>query len=633
VSERRSAVGSYAGYSEPVANGYVRRSEYVRVRDGCMLAIDVLHPARNGEPLKGPRPTVLRATGYRRSFRRGEKIFYDISRLPFIERHPVGAIITPYEFAPAITRLVNHGYVVASLDLRGTGASFGSYDVPVTVESGRDVADILDWIAAQSWCNGNIGMWGRSWEAAVQLTTAVVGSKALKCICPMAMGGTLDATWFNGLFPVGFLWGYTALRKGQDEDEQALPVDGPDGLAMLQEANASRTKVPSIDSMDALGEFGASGWITDAWAAKSVALGEPILPETGRPPQIQENFRRFNASGIPVYWFQGWWDLTFINTALSQFADLTLPKKLLVGPWTHSQYAIEHEPLRWFDYWLKDIDNGIMAEPQAIYATTSIDGAIAWKEARRELFGREKTRFYLNNPPGSDPRSSGTLTPDKPTTSIMSYEARYDVSTGPQTRTTYLYVSTQMKYPSLNERVGKVLTLTSAPLGEAVELTGVPTLELNLSTSVAGGAVFATLEQVKPDGHSFYLSEALLNLAYRRVLNPTYGYIGEALHPAFPDQQEVVIPNTSMKLALDFFAISVRIEEGDRLRLSLAAADHGNYHVKRDHPPAQWRIALGGDNAAVLKLPLIKGAEIGAPLLGLFEDDAAPYAFEQEAPT
>jgi len=627
----RSAVGSYAGYSEPVANGYVRRSEYVRVRDGCLLAIDVLHPARDGHPLGGRRPTVLRATGYRRSFLRGEKIFYDISRIPLIEKHPVGAVITPYEFAPAITRLVDHGYNVVSLDLRGTGASFGSYDVPVTMESGYDVADVIDWIAAQPWSDGKLGMWGRSWEAAVQLATAAVGHRALKCICPMATGGTFDATWFNGLFPVGFLWGYIALRKGQDEHEQALPVDGPEGPRLLQEANESRAKVPDVESMEALGAFGATGWVTESWAAKSGAIGEPPLGATGRPAQIQESFARINASGTAVYWFQGWWDLTFINSSLSQFQDLTVPKKLLVGPWTHSQFAIEHEPLRWFDHWLKSIDNGIMDEPSAIYATTTVDGAISWKAAPPDLFARAKTPFYLDVPDGADSLSDGALRRDVPEASTLDYRTRHDVSTGQQTRTTYVFQSTQLNYSALGSRVGKVLTFTSDPFADAVELTGIAVLELELTSSVPGGALFATLELVRPDGCVFYLSEAVLNFAYRRRVEPGFGYLGDAMHPVFPDQQEAVPVGEPMPIGVDFLAISVRIEKGDRLRTTLAAADHGNFYASREEPPAEWRVALGGPRPALLKLPLIDRAEITPPLNGLFQDDVAAYAFETKA--
>ena len=97
----KSDINVYEGYSEIVANGYDRSSEYVTVEDGCRIAVDVLKPTMNGELLPGPKPTVLLATGYRRAYYKKENEFNAPKYAKLTQHLPVGSLIPAYEQRPA----------------------------------------------------------------------------------------------------------------------------------------------------------------------------------------------------------------------------------------------------------------------------------------------------------------------------------------------------------------------------------------------------------------------------------------------------------------------------------------------------------------------------------------------------
>lgn len=631
---RRSKVGSYSGYLNKVANGYIRTSEYVNVRDGTLLAIDLLHPAVDGEMLGGRRPVVLRGTGYRRAFRRSDRVAYDLSRIPIIEQYPIGHIITPYEFAPVAKRLVDHGYVFASVDLRGTGASFGANDQPATIRTGQDLVDVIDWLAQQDWSDGKIGMWGRSWEAAVQLVTAAVGTPNLRCICPHAIGSTqITSTWYNGLFAVGFRWPYTQLRKAMELDELAMPVDGPDGEKLLADAVRNRERDFPWASPEALGEDQKTGAYADVWLDRSVRAGADIDNALGRPLMVGENPDAINASGIAVYWLEGWWDQNSVNSAVSLYNALSVPKKMTLGPWNHSQFSFCHEPHRWFDYWLKNIDNHIMDEPPLHYSVSKTDGHTIWRAADSLSPSiDEGVTMYLGAPEVESSERLGKLSRTETVKAQIAYLVDYDVSTGPQTRSSYLWKSVHLNYGDMNRRVGRCLSFTTEPLAESIELTGVPTLRLPLAATATPAAIFATLEEVQRDGCSRYLTEGLLNLEYRKELPIPATHFGATLHPLLSSEKLAVPMNRRIEVQLDLLALSVAIPAGCSLRLTISGADRDNYYLPRQVPAVELTIWCGGPDGASLNLPVV-GQSNRAPVVdGLFEDDVAQFAFAPDDP-
>lgn len=223
----------------------------VTTRDGTILRMDVYRPNDDGSP----RPVILSAHPYGKDnlpFRKAGLWFvspqYRMFRLP----EPIAfSEFTGWE-APDPVRWVEAGYVVVNLDLRGAGKSDGLWN-PFTVQEGEDVADVISWISAQSWCTGDVGMLGVSYLAISQYQTAALNPPALKAICPWE-GFTdvyRDFARPGGILENGFLklWsGINARMSRTEVDFFALTTDHEldDEAYDLLRANIEAIRVPML---------------------------------------------------------------------------------------------------------------------------------------------------------------------------------------------------------------------------------------------------------------------------------------------------------------------------------------------------------------------------------------------------
>jgi len=159
-----SKPGQYAGYSEPVYSSYVLSSQYVLGHDGTKLAIDIYRPSFDGlNPVSNPLPVLFANTRYQR---RGDTIQFMWSMI-------------------GMENLIKHGYVVAVLDPRGAGASYGSRKGEFTEEENLDAKKIIEWLALQPWCNGRVGMFGGSYLGVTQFMIASTQPPHLLAITPV----------------------------------------------------------------------------------------------------------------------------------------------------------------------------------------------------------------------------------------------------------------------------------------------------------------------------------------------------------------------------------------------------------------------------------------------------------------
>ena len=161
-----SEYGRYEGYSRDAYNSFVRQSQYVTMRDGIKLAVDILRPAVEGAVEGNPLPVVWTHSRYRRANKGKEGV------------RSMGT-------APYVRDLLYRGYIVCAVDVRGSGASFGMWNGLFTHEETQDAYEIIEWIASQPWCDGNVGMFGGSYLGITQLMAASTKPKALKAIFPM----------------------------------------------------------------------------------------------------------------------------------------------------------------------------------------------------------------------------------------------------------------------------------------------------------------------------------------------------------------------------------------------------------------------------------------------------------------
>ena len=191
TSERVSHFGEYRGYSKARYDGYLRRSDILPLADGTKLAYDVLLPTCDGVPSNERLPVLLIHTPYLRALKvvdRGEILGAELFDLNWLARTYVrlrarllddGHLFDQVFRVPWLRNLIEHGYVVVAVERSGTGASSGRVR-PSFELAAREADEILDWIAAQPWSNGKVGMFGHSYEAMTQYAAASTGNPHLK---------------------------------------------------------------------------------------------------------------------------------------------------------------------------------------------------------------------------------------------------------------------------------------------------------------------------------------------------------------------------------------------------------------------------------------------------------------------
>jgi putative CocE/NonD family hydrolase len=192
-----SAFGKYAGYSDPIYDGSQRISEYLTLSDGTRLAYDLIIPTQKGVPASQRLPVLFKYTPYGRAWtifdKDGKFLLDEITKLDWPTRVMLrvrywlagdrGRILDPLFRDRWLDGAVKHGYIVVAVDRPGTGASFSS-PTPGSMETASKFeSEIIDWIAAQPWSDGNVGMYGDSQQAMVQFAAAAAGNPHLKPSC------------------------------------------------------------------------------------------------------------------------------------------------------------------------------------------------------------------------------------------------------------------------------------------------------------------------------------------------------------------------------------------------------------------------------------------------------------------
>lgn len=624
MSEKQSSPGVYRGHVERVADGYQRSSLYVAVQDGLRLAVDVLLPASGGVPLKGPFPVGLVATGYRRAWRKGEREFGTAVALQAIAHLEPGSTVTAYEYNGVARSLIQHGYAVVVVDVRGTGASFGVPYGSMIWQLGAEIGAVVDWAGRQPWSTGRVGMFGASWLGMNCLTAAAARPESLACIAPYVPPSPYNSMMMNGLLMHGFTTDWSDMRQGQDTVEQALPIDGPDGEALLEAAlkeRAAPTYLRLSDNRYTLDRFEAN------MGRHAEQLADPV---TGRLGGLLTEFQRLNEAGVPVYFVTGWWDLAYVDDTISLFNALTVPRRLLLGPWNHSSYSATVETLRWFDYWLRDVPNGITDEPEVTFGSWSAAGDVVWRQTPRwPVSEAVDERCYLQPGPSGD-ASGGTLSPRRAVpTETIDYTVDYEATTGLQSRHRHLYRTVPMHFPDLAERDRRCATWTSEPFEEAIEIAGTAVVHLRLESSAPAGGLVCVLEEVTADGSVRYVTEGVLNLEDRALAAPPFPRASGVWHPVESDLRQPLPVGEPVDVAFELFCVAWRIERGHRLRLALAGADRDNYTVPSREPRPVLTFHSGGPRPSHLQLPVVRaGVErSGAELPNAFEDDpiVAPF--------
>ncbi|WPB56541.1 CocE/NonD family hydrolase [Xylophilus sp. GOD-11R] len=584
------------------------RSRYLRMRDGCRLALDVYLPetceASGTEAPPARVPVIAVMTPYYRRF---------AVTAPGAEPSPNIAIYRDF-FVP-------RGYALVVLDVRGSGASFGRRDAFRSPMERGDYLELADWIAAQPWCNGAIGATGISYLGAASCFLGSTGHPAVKAIAPLF---AVSDTYSDHVFPGGVMCKtvtahYDDLIRALDQDRRdelaqypyfadpryagPAPVDDdPDGL-LVQEAIDEHRDSFLLRDMAPEMAFREEGMLYDPALHSGACSPYWYLHEV--------------AGKVAVYSVSGWYDgSAFVHGSVSRFMTLQGPHdRLLLGPWDHGartngspwrtaghsapDFPILSEVLRFFDEHLAGIETGLQAEQAVHYFCTHAE---EWRDAAQWPPAARPTDWYLQ--PG---RLSPVATPEPEEVEL---QTRFSVSSGRHSRFERLAAQAIVDYyQDWPGHEAEMLSFVSDPLPQALELGGHVLLELTLQCSEGDGALFAYLSEEQADGTLVYINEGCLKLSHRATAPaPTHYRTAWPFRDYARRNVRAMDPTVAETVQIAMLPIGWRLAAGSRLRLSLSGADGEHFQQVPHGRPPRYRLQLGGVQGCRLRLPIVAGA-------------------------
>lgn len=516
---------------------------FIPMADGARLAATLFIP-EDGGPW-GPWPALLEALPYRKD---------DLTA----------------SYRPEYLRLAEAGYVVCRVDVRGTGSSEGVATDEYPAAERTDMVAVIDWLATQEWSTGNVGMYGTSYSGFNSIQIAMERPPALKAIIPIYATDDRyadDVHYYGG-----------ALK-------QLDAIDYPTYMIAMN----ALPPVPSI-----YGEGQGEDW-REAWERR-VLDTEPWLITWMEHQRFDDYWQfgslkpTYDAIECPVMIIAGWAD-GYRNNSFRTFEALRCPKRLIFGPWAHAatdtslpgpNHDLIPEHLKWWDHWLKGIDNGVDREPPImVFAQRSTLPA----PDRNEVRGR--WRWELTWPPArlvETPMELAKAEVNREGDGPDMLQIRGDVGW-----TAWISCAGSMPWGQPDDqRPDEIhsLTYTWERLEDELEILGHAGLSATVRSSAPVAYLSAKLCDVFPDGTSSLVARGMLNLAHRDSRQ----------------QPSPLEPWHAYEVTLELEVGSWTFEAGHRIRLDVAGADWPNAWA----PPSGGTLALDrGD--AVLTLPVLDG--------------------------
>jgi len=526
--------GPPGGEVSPVLTQSLRVVHDLRVpmRDGVELALDLVRP-----DLPGARPVVLVRTPYDKTAHRldGSARYEDLAR---------------------------RGYVVAFNDCRGRFNSDGDF-VPYLHEH-DDGYDVIEWIAAQDWCDGNIGMIGGSYDGQVQWQAASRTPPHLKAIVPIV--SPPSSLWrnepvFNGVFMLAFAEWMTFMGRRSFQTSVTTLLTGPQDYL---------TALP-------VSELPTAAGVTSTWWHEFTA--HPTYDEFWE----RGGYGHHERIDVPALNVTGWWDLNFPGapenfTAMRERGateDARRGQRLVIGPWPHgvnrsrTLSGVDFGPdavidldtlvLRFFDRWLRGADNGVDAEPPV---HLFVVGADEWRTFDTfPVPGTEHRPFYLHSGGRANTLlGDGGLSETAPLAEEPDDTYRFDP-------TDVLTQHWSVLEGPVDDRVATtrddVLCYTSAPLTTPLDVVGWVTAVLWASSSAVDTDWHVRLVDVHPGGAARFLCRGALRARFRNSFA----------------EPELLEPDRPTRFEFTMDATGVRFLPGHRIRVEVTSSWHTQYDL------------------------------------------------------
>jgi len=588
----------------------------IPARDGIKLATDIYRPAQEGKF-----PTLLERTPYNKDSGANAAKYY-----------------------------VPRGYVVVFQDVRGRYKSGGHWR-PIT-DDPNDGFDTAKWIGSQTWSDGTIGTTGSSYDGATQHALAIANAPYLKAmVARNAMSdfgrygvrhnGAFELRFFNWVFTLGNATGSVnampaALRAASDPEAAAELATLGDHVRDYVRSLPLR---PGTTPLKFAPDY-------EAWLIEAMSHGDYDDFWKNHGSSVVDHIAEYKD--IPVYHVTGWYDSWGTSAANINFVELRKAKKslqrLIVGPWIHSSerltYAGEAQftddasldlqpfQLRWFDHFLKGVDNGVDREPPVrIYvmgggdAHKTKEGRIFvgghWRDEQEWPLARTAaTPYYLHangtlstEAPRSEPPTRYTFDPRNPVPTLggnVSSQGTlmFQGAADQRCRPDFWLCSDARPLSARND----ILMFQTPPLAHDMEVTGRQIVKLWAASDGPDTDFTAKLIDVYPPNADFPAGVDL-NIGDSIVRARYHNGFGKA---------DLLRPGQPYEFTIEMYPTSLVVKRGHRIRVDISSSNFPRFDVNPNtgeplNNNRRWRIAentvyFDAQHPSRIVLPVIPSA-------------------------
>ena len=523
----------------------------VPMRDGAILYADIYRP-----DAPGPFATILQRT-------------------PYDKTAPLSnQMLDPIKAAKA-------GFALMIQDTRGRFTSEGEFNA--FFDDINDGYDTVEWAAAQPWSTGKVGMCGASYVGATQWLAAMSSPPHLVTVVPNVTASNYHDGWTyqGGAFELGFnvSWTMAQLTLANFRNlsgKKSLPSERRhDLIKAIDGMTDAFRSVPMKDFPHLQG--GLATYFYD-W------LAHPDFDDYWKKLCIEDHHANITTPALNI---GGWYDI-FLGGTIRNYLGMQKSgatgeaksgQRLVIGPWQHGSrgssmagnhyfgiaadaqaLGLDDMHLRWYEYWLKGIDNGIMNEPPV---KIFVMGDDVWRDEQEWPLARaQNTKYFLHSAGKANTKhgdgSLSTQHPDDEAADAFLYNPADPVPTAGGALCCNPYFARNGAFDQNEiESRADVLVYSTPPLEREVEVTGPVTVTLWAATSAVDTDFTAKLVDVCEDGCARNLTDGILRARYRNSMsNPT-----------------LVTPGEPTCYEIDLWATSNVFQAGHRIRLEISSSN------------------------------------------------------------
>jgi putative CocE/NonD family hydrolase len=579
-------------------DGYTIESIYIPMRDGVKIAATICLPKEMSPSEKIP--TVLTQTRYWRAMK---------LRIPY--RWILDEIVTTTPNPEIIT---GRGFAFIITDVRGTGASLGTRNIPFSEEEVKDGSELVDWIISQPWSDGNIVSKGISYTGTTAEVFTTTHHPAIKAVIPGhgLWDSYLDVAFPGGVYDNAFMqtWSFLGFN---------LDINNPKVFRQLLPTVWLFSKgVKPVDSdgdlkflNDAIKQHKHNHYVHEH--AKERNYRDEVLPDgTQFDDVIMNHQSRIEESKIPMLVWCSWYDSGYVDAVIHRFLNLTNPMICILGDWNHgaafpanqffpNRAVVTPSPKERINAFINFFDTCIYADGikgKVLYYYTLVEEQ--WKKTSVwPPKGHVYQRWYLTENLGISKEMP------KKDTGENNYKINFRTSTGRLNRW-WTLLGQPISYEDRAKMDEKMLCYTSLPFERDTEITGQIIVCIYLKSTHEDGALFVYLEDIDEEGKVTYITDGEFRVIHRKISSEEPPYkILIPYHTYKKEDSALLIPGEIAEIKFGLHTTSVLIRKGHRIRIAIAGHDKDTFKRYPEDGRPTITISSNKIHASYIDLPII----------------------------